>query len=177
MVLVSRRTILAFGAAISCPATSLAASFEPILRNPGALVAHVSVTWVTKEPEPLWTTIADPLSSEAHSFLYDEIRKANSPLIVLRLPLVLLGDPYLYSPLTVKIGVKLKAAAGAKPNLGTMSLSLERLGFETVRFAQPPTYFLAANHELLVRAGEALREQLSGFVGVLAAEEARRPIL
>lgn len=151
MVSVSRRAILAFGAAICCPATSLAASLEPILRNPGALVADVSVTWVTKEPEPLWPTIADPLSSEAYSFLYDEVRKANSPLIVLRRTLVLLDDPYGYSPLTVKIGMKLKAVAGAKATFGTVSLSFERLGFETVGFAQPPTRFLAANHELMIR--------------------------
>jgi hypothetical protein len=177
MIPVSRRAILAFGAAICCPATSFAASIEPILRNPGVLIADVSVTWVTEEPEPLWPTIADPLSSEAHSFLYDAVRKAKSPLIVLQQPLVLLEDPYHFSPLHVKVGLALKSVAGAKPTMGTVSLRFERLGFEPVPFAQAPTRFLATNYELLIRAGEAIREQLAAFVHILAEEEARRPVL
>ena len=175
MALISRRAVLALGTAICCPTHSFAASIEPILRNPVVLIADLGVTWASDEPEQLWPALAEILSSEVHSILRDEVHNANSPLIVLSRPIVMPEDPYRHSPLYVKVGMKLKAVSGAKPTLGTVSLSFERLGFETVLFAQPATHFLAANHELLGRSGDAIREQFAAFVGIFAAEEARSP--
>ena len=170
MVAISRRAILAFGAAICCPATSLAASIEPILRNPGLLVPQLTVSWAGEKPDSLWTTVADILPPQLRSILRDEVRKADLPLGVAGPQLLVLKeDPYRSSPLYVKVGLRLKAVPGATQTMGTVSLSFERLGFETVRLAQPATRFLAANDELANRSAHAIREQLAAFVGVLAA--------
>jgi hypothetical protein len=178
MLAVSRRAILALGAAICCPVTGLAASIEPILRNPGVLIADLSVTWVGDDPEPRWPAVAEALSSYVHTILSEEVCKTNLSLIVAHRLLVLAEeDPYRFSPLYVKVAMKLKAVPGAQPTMGTVSLSFERLGFETVRLPQPATRFLAANDELANRSAHAIREQLAALVGVLAAEDARRPTL
>jgi hypothetical protein len=176
MVAVSRRAVLALGAAICCPVTGLAASIEPILRNPGVLVADLSVTWA-KDPEPRWPAVAEALSLYVYTILHEEVCKADLSLIVARRLLVLVDDPYRFSPLYVKVAMKLTAVPGAQQTMGAVSLSFERLGFETVRFAQPATRFLAANDELANRSAHAIREHFAAFVGVLAAEDARRPTL
>jgi hypothetical protein len=171
MLAVSRRAILALGAAICCPVTGLAASIEPILRNPGVLIADLSVTWVGDDPEPRWPAVAEALSSYVHTILSEEVCKTHRLLVLAE------EDPYRFSPLYVKVAMKLKAVPGAQPTMGTVSLSFERLGFETVRLPQPATRFLAANDELANRSAHAIREQLAALVGVLAAEDARRPTL
>jgi hypothetical protein len=173
MVATSRRAFLALGAAICCPTMGFAASIEPILRNPGVLIADVSVTWSREYPR--WAAVAEALSSYVYTILREEVRRANLPLFVARRLLVLDDDPYLFSPLSVRVGMKLRTVPGAKPTMGTVSLSFERLGFETVRFAQPATRFLATNDELANRSAHAIREQLAAFVGVLAAEDTRPP--
>ena len=175
MVCVSRRAILALGAAICWPTTSLATSIEPILRNPGVLIANLIVTGVDEDAR--WPAVAEALSTYVHTILREEVHKADLSLAVAHRLLVLEKDPYRFSPLYVKVRMRLKAVPGAKRTMCTVSLSFERLGFETLRFAQPPTRFFATNDELANRSAQAIREQLAAFVGILAAEDGRRPTL
>jgi hypothetical protein len=176
MAPVSRRAVLALGAAICCPIATVAASIEPILRNPGVLIADLHVTWA-EEAEPLWPTVAEALSSRVHSILMDEVGKANVSTLVGRRPLPLEDDPYAHSPLYVRITMKLEAAPDGGQTIGAVSLKFERLGFEPVNFAQPPIVFVTTSSDLLSRATNALRDQLAEFVGVLATYENRSPTL
>jgi hypothetical protein len=173
MAPVSRRAVLsaALGAVICRAAASLASSTEPILRNPGTLIADLRVTWPDREAQPLWPVVAETLSSQLHSILRDEARQARLATLVLRRPLVLEEAPYDHSALYVRMRMDLKAVSDAKRTIGTVGIWLERLGFETVQFARPATTFMASNDELLTRSADAVREQLATFVGVLAATE------
>ena len=175
MVAISRRALLALGASVCFPGRGIAASIEPILRNPGVLIASLSVTWVHEDPR--WPAVAGALSSYVETILREEVHKANLPLSVGGQPLVMLGDPYSHSPLYAKVGLKLEAVPGPKPVMGTVGLRLERLGFEAVDLMHPGTRFLATNDELSNRSAQAIREKLVVLIDILAKEDERKPTL